>query len=187
MKPVLFAEVVKVAVEQMKGGTKLWNTFAACVATQAKAEFAAAPSEEPKGKTLRDWFKSHEEATANEKDGVKLNTIGAYRSTKSVIAAAARYGVAIVDQKGNVRGKTEVEKEIKDLRQPEAAIKTVERSITAITGKYEAVTDPVEITAMYAMTKKLFEAITAHAQKMLKAKDEKALEKKAEKLEQKAA
>ena len=181
MKAVMFKEVATIAVAQAAGGTKLWNAFAQCVATQAAAEFKAAPSEQPEGKSLREWFKAQEEAVKNEKDGPNLNTIGAYRSTKSVIAAAARYGVAIVEN-GHVRGKTEVEKAIKELRQPEPAIKTVERSITAITGKFEAVVDPVEVTAMYAMTKKLLAAITGHTQKVLEIKDVAKLEKQAEKL-----
>ena len=45
---------------------------------------------------------------------VKLQQIGAYRSGKSVCMAALKCGVKLLDDNGNSRGKSEVEKEIKE-------------------------------------------------------------------------
>ena len=54
------------------------------------------------------------EKSYGEINKVKLSSIGAYRSAKSVAIKACSLGVKLLDDNGNSRGKTEVEKEIKE-------------------------------------------------------------------------
>lgn len=175
MSKLTFSTIVAEATAIQKGGTKLWNTMVeVCMAT-SQAAFKAGASDE--GKSLKEWFKTEEEKVKKEKE-INLNTIGAYRSTKSVIVAAARYGVAVMEG-DKVRGKTEVEKATADLRQPEAPITSITRSFKTIDGKIDAVDDAMACHAMYSLAKLTLDKVTKRAAAVLKlkgAKLEKALD-----------
>lgn len=153
---VTFGDVAKVAQDVQKRGTELWATMCLFVAVAASGAFTGAKSDE--GKALKLVFKenetSHEKATETN-----LNTIGAYRSAKSVINAAARYGVGILDAKGNARGKSEVEGDLKKVRQPQSAFTTIQRSFSAIEGKLAEVTDRGEAAIMFGLAKQCFEKV----------------------------
>lgn len=168
MAVVTFKQVVKEAQASVKTSTGLWNTMVMFVHDQLSDQFKAGKDETPQGKGLKEAFKENEERVKVE-DKVALNTIGAYRSTKSVISAACRYGVSITAN-GKARGKTDVEKEIDLLREPEAPIKTIERSFKAIMGKCDKVTDHIEVRAMYATAAQCMEMVKKHAATVLEVK-----------------
>lgn len=78
------------------------------------APFIAAPAVNVRP-MLEAGFKSQEmafyETTKN-----RVGKLAAYRSNKSVLLAAAEYGIVLLDGDGKVKGKTAVEKEIKEAK-----------------------------------------------------------------------
>ena len=65
-------------------------------------------------KTVKDFFKSQYEQAYKDQSGATTMP-SAYRSSKSVVCKAVRLGVELLDESGKARGKTEVEKECKEL------------------------------------------------------------------------
>lgn len=84
---------------------------------------------------------AEKEARTTVAKGTKLSNIAAYRSAKSVILAAYRNDVAVVNAEGVVRGKTEVEKDIKAVKAEGKTeldrFKSLMNSLSAVSVKFE--------------------------------------------------
>lgn len=186
MKSVTFAMVAKEAQAMVKQGSNLWNTFVLFTMSHAKDAFSQGKDDQ--GKALKAIFKENEEAFKEDKE-VNLNTIGAYRSAKSVIVAAARYGVPVleVNKDGKVvsenpRGKSEVEGAINDLREAEPTIETIKRSFTAIGNKLPKIENKTDAAVVYSLAKKTLEQATEVAERLMKVKSPAKVDEAAEKL-----
>lgn len=170
---VTFAQVYDVAVDSQKRVVLLWNTVALFAASTLTDQIKKASGPEgDKGEALRAAFKGYEtEAeTAHGEKAVKLNEIGAYRSAKSVISAAARYGVPLME-KGKVRGKTEVEKAVKDLREKPTPLENFNRALTMAENVVKEIGDKADIAVAYGRTKALLEKVTAIAKEKMGVKE----------------
>jgi hypothetical protein len=185
MKKVVFADVAKVATDVQKRGVELWSMVALFVMGELAAQFKAGKDEEKPAESLKAKFKENEEQYKKATE-VNLNSIGAYRSAKSVAVAASRYGVSIVE-KGNPVGKTEVEGKIKELREPQSDITTISRAFVTIQGKVSALTDKGDVSIAYGLAKKCMDVVEAKAAELLKPKEMKQAEKQAEQLLEKVA
>ena len=99
---------------------------------------------------------------------VKMQENGAYRSSKSVCLKAISMGIALTVG-GKVRGKSEVEQDIKDQREPEAAIETIKRSYALITKKLAEIDNQAELSLLFTMNKQTSDEVAAHVGKLFKA------------------
>lgn len=156
----LFAAVVKeaLAVQTKTGG--LW--VAMVYFAISNEVYKAGDYDEMKAE-----FASHEKLTKESKD-VALQKIGAYRSAKSVVMASMEYGVNLVDKNGAVRGKTEVEKDIREQRSEETTpLQRFQTSVNRATGQMDKVKDAQEIAAAYVLAKQLFQHAELLAKKRL--------------------
>lgn len=147
MTKVTFDQVAKAATDLQQRGANLWTLSVTFAVTAMTAAIKTAHEDE--GEALRDAWKLHE-AQYKSSNEVNLNTIGAYRSAKSVISAAARYNVPLVE-KDKVRGKTEVEKAIDAVREKQSAAATIQRSLTTVDNKLAEVTKSNELAAVYLL------------------------------------
>jgi hypothetical protein len=177
MEKVTFEQVGNAAQEMITRGETLWVKMVSFALTALPAAIKAAPDDR---KALSEAFQQHEAEYKEKHENANLNAIGAYRSAKSIIGAAAHYKVPLVE-KGKVRGKSEVEKAIKDVREKPSAIATVVRSCTTIDGKLDELAGG-DWAVAYSTIKTLFDKVTKKAEEVLKAKGKQALDKKAEKL-----
>lgn len=118
---------LELIVKECKAGIKSGNTLWHAMVMRAEVEFARSGDGEQESKRVRDLFKGDEDAAKNEHK-VSLNDHGAYRSNKSVIGSAIKLGVALRNAAGVPRGKTEVEKEIKGLKEAESPLETIKKS-----------------------------------------------------------
>ena len=72
---------------------------------------------------------------------VKLSTIGAYRSAKSVALKAVSLGVTLLSDNGEARGKTEVEKDIKDSKEDKPVIDKIQSTCNTMSALLEQLAD----------------------------------------------
>lgn len=116
---------------------------------------------------LKDAFTREEKAQNVTKK--KLSSFGAYRSAKSVVFAALKHDVALMDGE-NVRGKTEVEKDIKalkgDTKTEFEKFQHVITSATAIADKLESKDD---VAAAFMLVKSLMDSLAVTLSDMQKA------------------
>lgn len=118
---------------------------------------------------LKDAFKAQEQKYKEQ--GVNLPEMGSYRSSKSVVVSAFKLGVPVMVG-GKVRGKTEVEKDIKALKEKEQPIDTIKRAYTLIGKKIGECNSVEEANTIYMLAKDAFaqaEAFAASQHGMLKA------------------
>lgn len=171
-----FGAIVKICENLKAQGAGLWSAVVLFAVTNCADAIKAAPSENPQGKTLREAFKDREQEVKKSHDGLVMNTIGAYRSAKSVVSAAARYGVALIGKDGNPLGKTEVEEGIKALREKARAVDTIDRACTMATNaiKDGEFTKP-EMYRAVAAVNALRERIVGKASEVLGVKEDKVI------------
>lgn len=182
-----FTEVVKICVNLKTQGAGLWSAMVLFAVASLADAIKAAPSEDPQGKTLKEGFRDREAEVKKEKDGLVLNSIGAYRSAKSVISAAARYNVPLLGEKGVVRGKTEVEEAIAQLREKSTPLTTIARSATTIENKLKEVDSKQDIAGAFALINGIREACIRKAATLMDVSADKAEAAIAKALEKKAA
>lgn len=147
-----FSEIVTLAKQSEARGAKLWNSM---------VEFAVSTGTND-AEALKDTFKNHEKAQKDAPKGVNLQSIGAYRSAKSVILSATKHGVQIMVG-GKVRGKTDVEKELRSLKEPEAAIATIQRSIELAAKKIADLTEKDDAMTAFQLADMLRKKAEEHA------------------------
>ena len=152
-----FDDVVKLARASEGKAGQLWTAMVLFCMDRAPADDKAA----------KELFKAHEK----QEERVKLQTIGAYRSAKSVIVAALKFGVTL-NVGDKVRGKTEVEKEIKDLKEPEAPLATIQRCIELANKKMPAITGKDDAMVVYGLARALLTAAEAKVRSFLPAETE---------------
>lgn len=146
-----FENIVTLTKESGKNVIGLWNEFVLFVTEDLRTTVE---------NDAKAAFKEKEKQT-KEKDKFSLQEVGAYRSAKSVIMSALRYDIALADSQGKARGKTEIEKEIKDRKEPEAPIDTIKRSMSILDKKIPALTTKGDISLAYMLVKGAWDAINA--------------------------
>lgn len=103
MSNVHYTAALKAVVASESKASNFWQSLVLFVMDEKPASKDA----------LKGAFEREEKAQTVTKK--KLSTFGAYRSAKSVITSALVYDVALMDGE-KVRGKTEVEKDIKAMK-----------------------------------------------------------------------
>lgn len=151
-----FSEIVTLAKQTEARGAKLWNSM---------VEFAVGTGVND-AETLKATFKNHEKEQKDAPKGVNLQSIGAYRSAKSVILAATTHGVQVMVG-GKVRGKTEVEKELRAMKEPEATIATIQRSIELAVKKLAEVTEKDDAMTAFQLADMLRKKAEEHARRFV--------------------
>jgi hypothetical protein len=117
--------------------------------------------------TLKEGIKAQEqEVKANSK--VDLQSSGAYRSNKAVILGAIKLGVALRNEDDSIRGKSEVEKEIKSLKEKETPLASIKRLCTQLEGKIKELSDNgnanhQDVAIAYSLIQANFKAVDALA------------------------
>lgn len=153
-----FEEVAKIAKAANAKATGLWA---------AMVRFADTQGLHVAGEDMaKEIFKAKEKAV-DEGSKVKLQAITAYRSSKSVIISAVKFGIPLTSGPGKVRGKTDVEKDIKAMREPESAIETVRRAVDLAMKKVDALTTKEETTLAYQLAQAFLSKATQAVQKHL--------------------
>lgn len=157
-----FNKAANAAIAAQKKGDSLWG----CLAKFASG-FNAGTDRDAAEATFK---KTELEFAIENPKAPSLKTIGVYRSNKSVILAAIEAGVPLVDDTGKVRGKTEVEKAIKESKGEKLPIdkfQTVMKSANDISEKL--LTEDELRTALVlveAMRKKMLETYSMVAKKV---------------------
>lgn len=106
---------------------------------------------------LKVAFTSEEKAQNVTKK--KLSSFGAYRSAKSVIFAALKHDVALMDGE-KVRGKTEVEKDIKALKADgKSAIDKYKHVITSANALADQLETEADLGEAFILTKSLLDKL----------------------------
>jgi len=150
--------VAEVKAEQKKG-VNVWTHMVRFVACDVGGDEEA----------VKAAFKAQE---ADYKDkGINLPEMGSYRSSKSVCCTAVKLGIALLVG-DKVRGKTEVEKDIKALKEKELPIDTIKRAFTLIGKKIGECNSVEEANTIYMLAKDAFaqaEAFAAAQHEMRKA------------------
>jgi hypothetical protein len=82
---------------------------------------------------------------------------GSYRSAKSVCLAAIKAGVALVDEKGRAKGKTAVEKEIKEGKAEKSASEKAKALIASLTAVCDKA-DTAELAIIKRMVAEMYSA-----------------------------
>jgi len=155
-----FEMLVAEAKLEQKKGVNVWTHMVRF------ASFDVAPLNE---EGLKAAFKVQEQKYKEQ--GVNLPELGSYRSSKSVVVTAVKLGIAIMVG-DKVRGKTEVEKDIKALKEKEQPIDTIKRAFTLIGKKIGECNSVEEANTIYMLAKDAFaqaEAFAASQHGMLKA------------------
>ena len=113
--------------------------------------------------TLKEGIKAQEqEVKANSK--VDLQSSGAYRSNKAVILGAIKLGVALRNEDDSIRGKSEVEKEIKSLKEKETPLASIKRLCTQLEGKIKELSEdpnvnPNDVAVAFSLIQANFKTI----------------------------
>lgn len=142
-----FTAAADAAVQLVKREGGLWKNLAGFVATQVSAMQQAGGAHT--GESLREvvatTLADNEKEYANLHKGVKLGSINAYRSAKSVALKAIECGVALTDAAGNVLGKTEVEQAIKEGKAEKTPIEKFRQSHTTLAAIADKLLTPMEL------------------------------------------
>lgn len=122
--------------------------------------------------TLKEMMKE-EEKQVKQEFKVSLIDCGSYRSNKSIISRAIELGVALRNEDDTVRGKTEVEKELKELKTKETAFETIKRSCELIAKKLKEMEgdgnlSDVDVSVAFSLIKGNMDAVTQLAGKTLR-------------------
>lgn len=139
-----FKTAVTALVANVKSGNNFWNSIAL---------FA----NEHYGKGLEEAFRINEidaESSIKGLAGIRLQTLGAYRSAKSVIRSANKLNIKVVVD-GKVRGKTEVEQDIKSQKQDKPALDKFRTSMTTATTLADGVETSEELGQAFMLAKAL--------------------------------
>lgn len=166
-----FEKAAGAAMSMVKKGEGMFGFLVQfVVATMANATC----KEEERADVLKEEFKDNENAyaKAHEKQP-KLSTVGSYRSAKSVLVQAVEKHVVLLDGKGKPRGKTDIEKELKELKEeknPLEKFRTAMHTATNVADKLENDTDVgLAYTECKALLDKLADIYTAMKPDLLKA------------------
>lgn len=98
---------------------------------------------------FKDWEKEY-------KDGTMLPLPGAWRSAKSVINSAVKYGVPLFNEGGQHRGKTAVEQEIKSRKNSDKEHDDPQAKLEQMIGNAKAYADKHEL-GFFATIKSMYE------------------------------
>ena len=126
-----FDTAAKYAVDSEKKAGNLWSNLAGYI-----GELAQFHDVENVKAVLKNAEKSY-----GEINKVKLSSIGAYRSAKSVALKAVSLGVALLTENGDSRGKTEVEKDIKDNKEEKSVADKLQTSANTMNAIMDQIAD----------------------------------------------
>ena len=126
-----FDTAAKYAVDSEKKAGNLWNNLAGYI-----GELAQFHDVENVKSVLKNREKEY-----GDIHKVKLSTIGAYRSAKSVALKAVSLGVTLLTENGDARGKTEVEKDIKDSKEDKPVIDKIQSSCNTLSALLDQLAD----------------------------------------------
>lgn len=146
-----FEMLVAEAKLEQKKGVNVWTHM---------VRFAVLDVPRTGDDVLKDAFKAQEQKYKEQ--GVNLPEMGSYRSSKSVVMSAFKLGVPVMVG-DKVRGKTEVEKDIKALKEKELPIDTIKRAFTLIGKKIGECNSVEEANTIYMLAKDAFAQAEAFA------------------------
>ena len=126
-----FDTAAKYAVDSEKKAGNLWSNLSGYI-----GELAQFHDVENVKAVLKNAEKSY-----GEINKVKLSSIGAYRSAKSVALKAVSLGVALLTENGDSRGKTEVEKDIKDNKEEKSVADKLQTSANTMNAIMDQIAD----------------------------------------------
>lgn len=122
-----FENAAASAIQAQKKESNLWSNLAGYI-----GELAQFHDVENVKSVLKNREKEY-----SDLHKVKLSTIGAYRSAKSVAFKAVSLGVALLNDNGDARGKTEVEKDIKDSKEDKPVIDKIQSTCNTLNALLE--------------------------------------------------
>lgn len=126
-----FDTAAKYAVDSEKKAGNLWNNLAGYIGELAQFHDV---------ENVKSVLKNREKEYA-DLHKVKLSSIGAYRSAKSVAIKAVSLGVALLNDNGDARGKTEVEKDIKDNKEDKPVIDKIQSTCNTLNSLLDQLAD----------------------------------------------
>lgn len=126
-----FDTAAKYAVDSEKKAGNLWSNLSGYI-----GELAQFHDVENVKAVLKNSEKSY-----GEINKVKLSSIGAYRSAKSVALKAVSLGVALLTENGDSRGKSEVEKDIKDNKEEKSVADKLQTTANTMNSIMDQIVD----------------------------------------------
>ena len=142
-----FETAAKYAVDASKKEGNLWNNLAGYIGELAQFHDV---------ENIKSVLKNREKEYS-DLHKVKLSSIGAYRSAKSVALKAVSLGVALLNENGEARGKTEVEKDIKDNKEDKPVIDKIQSTCNTLNALLEQLADVDEARMALIMIDQLRE------------------------------
>lgn len=160
-----FDKAADAAVSMQKKGTGMFGNLVMFVSEKAETHCVVHKDD------LAAMFKEREAIYQKEhKNAPSLGSVGAYRSAKSVLLSAVEYSIPIKEINGKPRGKTDIEKDIKDAKAPKPDIEkfyTAMSTASNVADKLHTHTDiGLAFTATKALADKLAKAYEAAAPKV---------------------
>lgn len=126
-----FDTAAKYAVDSEKKAGNLWSNLSGYI-----GELAQFHDVENVKAVLKNSEKSY-----GEINKVKLSSIGAYRSAKSVALKAVSLGVALLTENGDSRGKSEVDKDIKDNKEEKSVADKLQTTANTMNSIMDQIAD----------------------------------------------
>lgn len=126
-----FETAAKYAIDSEKKAGNLWNNLAGYIGELAQFHDV---------ENIKSVLKNREKEYG-EINKVKLSTIGAYRSAKSVALKAVSLAVNLLNENGEARGKSEVEKDIKDNKEDKPVIDKIQSTCNTLNALLDQLAD----------------------------------------------
>ena len=160
--------VIKAYAQQDKAIAKKdgdnWKSLVGeMVTTFSEADFASDAESKATKKVIREM-----EKRAQIEGKLSPQLPNAYTSAKSVIIAAFSNKVALMNENGEVRGKTEVQKALAELRAPETGFEAFNRAMELATKALDKTMSEQELLAICARQAELGRKVQQLAQANLK-------------------
>lgn len=149
----VFHQIGDAAVATQKRGDGLWNHFAKYVDEVKPDSLSGEELKAKMSETLKHDEKVYRKMHPKTP---KLGTIGAYRSAKSVILAAIEQGISLVDGEGKVRGKTEIEKQLKELKVEKTPMEKFRLMHSSLSAIASVLTDSAELKEAAQLVEDLY-------------------------------
>jgi hypothetical protein len=111
------------------------------------------------GETLKAVFTSNEKVASKDMR-TDMNKNSTYRVAKGILIAAVEADLSLVDSDGKPRGKTDLENELKDLKEKKSHLEKFQSAIASAAKQVDKL-DPADLPTAYLLAKQVADDLAA--------------------------
>jgi hypothetical protein len=111
------------------------------------------------GETLKAVFTSNEKVASKDMR-TDMNKNSTYRVAKGILIAAVEADLSLVDSDGKPRGKTDLENELKDLKEKKSPLEKFQSAIASAAKQVDKL-DPADLPTAYLLAKQVADDLAA--------------------------